>query len=369
MEGVVGQRGVGESLARGVRSGRLAHALLFTGDEGVGKLATALWLAQLLLCERGGDGPCGECGDCRRVEKLVHPDLHFSFPFLRRSTSTTADDYLQQWRELLGNGTYFGFDDWLRVMGDEGKNALITEAEADNVLHKLGLTSFEGGRKVLIIWLAERMNDAAANNLLKMVEEPPSGTYIIMIANDTRGILPTIMSRLQQVRFPRIEENEIEDALRKLNALEESTARDVAHVAQGSYLRALRMINTRSNGEEFFNRFVTLMRKAYGRDLSGLDEWCGDLSRWSREKLRLFWHYCQHMVRESFIYNFHIPALNFMGEKETQFVSRFAPFINERNVRAISNLLGQAEADVLGNVSQKILLFDMAMNMIRLIRR
>lgn len=369
MQGVVGQREIGERLRKAVGRGRLAHALLFVGEEGTGKLATALWLGRLLLCRQGGDEPCGKCGACHRAAGLCHPDLHFSYPFVKRGASTVAADYLVAWRELLVGGAYFGFDDWLRVMGDEGKQALISEPEADAVLHYLGLTAFEGGRKVVIMWMAERMNSAAANNLLKMLEEPPADTFIIMIANDTRQMLPTILSRTQQIRFPRLSCSDIEEALMERNGLEAASARDVARQAAGSYLRALRIINVDSRGEEFFRRFVELMRMAWGRNVGGLETWSVELAGWSRERLRAFWQYCGRMVRESFVYNFHRPELNYMSERETEFVSRFAPFVNERNVWAISSMIGQAEVEIAGNVSPKGLLFDLAMNMIIQIRK
>lgn len=367
---VIGQQDVKERLLRQVQENRVPHAMLFTGPEGCGKLAMAVAFANYLLCQNPHDGDsCGTCPACRQIAKMGHPDLHFSFPFIKGEKTTTCQTYIQEWKEFVKNGFYFGMDDWINAMGPTNKQAVITEAEADSILDQLSIASFSGGYKVMIIWLPERLNDPAANNLLKMLEEPAAKTVFILVSNDTTPILSTILSRTQHVEFPRLKSDDIAQALQERNGLDRDMAVQVARTSAGSYLNALRYININNDSDTYFDEFVNLMRKAYSRDLPGLQRWTDDVAKWGREKQKSFLSYCQNMLRENFIYNFQLPELNFMTDKESAFAKKFSRFINERNIVEFSEAFTRAQRDVEQNVNPRTLFFDFALKTIILIRK
>lgn len=368
---VIGQEDVRQLLLGQVREDRLPHALLFHGPAGCGKMAMALAFAQYLLCQHPtSDGQaCGTCSACRQVEKFAHPDLHFSFPIVLNKDTPTCDYFYKEWRMMLSQSPYFGHDDWLNFMGKNEKNTLINDAEGDRIINQMSLAAYAGGYKIMIIWLPERMNDSAANNLLKNLEEPAPKTVYILVSNDITPILPTIISRTQRIAFPPLPLSVLADALVKRNGLERETATQIARISAGSYLKALQYIQVGNNANEFFDLFTQLMRMAYTRDLVGLRRWCDEVTEWGRERQKAFLGYCQNMIRENFIYNFKRGELNFMSEKETQFAVKFSRFVNERNVKGFVEQLSQAQRDIEHNVYSKTVFFDLALKVTVLVRR
>lgn len=367
---VIGQENVKTLLRREVAENRVPHAMLFSGPEGAGKLSMAVAFANYLLCRRpDGEEPCGHCPSCRQIARLGHPDLHFSFPFIKKSESTTSETYMAEWKRFVADGYYFGLSDWLEAMGADTKQAVITDGEADRILDQLSVASYEGGYKVMIVWLPERMNDAAANNLLKMLEEPTPMTVFILVSNDTSTLLSTILSRTQLVEFPRLTNEEIAEALIVRRGLDRAGAMEVARVSGGSYLNALKYITSGNADDTYFDVFVRLMRMAYGRDVKGLKKWSEEVAAWGREKQKSFLAYGQNMLRENFMYNFHQPELNFMTEREAGFAHKFARFMNERNIFGFVEVFSQAQRDIEQNVNGKTVFFDFALKAIVLIRR
>ena len=367
---VIGQSIVKNRLIRQYREGRGPHALLLSGPEGCGKLAMAWSLAGYLLCRQPGDeDACGVCPACRRVKKLGHPDLHFSFPVIRKSESTTCNDYLEEWSRMLQQGAYFGLSDWIDQISSEAKSPIIPDAEGDNILNQMMVTSYEGGYKVLVMWLPERMTSSAANNLLKFLEEPTPKTVAILVSDHPDQILPTILSRTQQVEMFRLSDAEVAEALESRNGLDTSTARQVARIAGGSYLAALRYIQIDNATDEFFEQFVALMRMAYARDVMGLQRWTDKISAWNRERQKMFLGYAQNMIRENFVYNFRRPELNYMNDREAAFALKFAKFINERNVVGFMEELGHVQKDIEQNVNARTVFFDAALRITILLRK
>ena len=367
---VVGQEEVKRRLIQQVEEGRQPHSLLLSGPQGCGKFALAVALGNYLLCQnRNGTDACGECPACRQVRKFEHPDLHFSFPYIKKGDSTVCEDYLPEWRLMIREGFYFDLDDWLDKMEAGNKQAKIFEKESDSILDKLSIASYEGGYKVMIIWLPERLHEAAANNLLKFLEEPTPKTAFILVSENVARILPTIVSRSQQIEVSRLNQDVLTRALTERNGLDSETARMTARTANGSYLRALKHIHINDVNKEYFDLFVSLMRMAYMRDLAGLQKWSDGIAAWVRDRQKSFMHYAQNMLRENFIYNFNRPELNFMTEKESAFASKFARFINERNVVELMEEMTRTERDIEQNVNAKTALFNFTLRVIVLIRR
>lgn len=367
---VIGQEETKKRLIKQVQEGRQPHALLLTGPAGCGKLAMAAALGNYLLCQnKGNEDSCGECPACKQMKKSGHPDLHYSFPYIKKNESTTCEDYLPEWKIMIREGFYFDIDDWLDKMEAGNKQAKIFEKESDNILEQLGISAYEGGYKVMIIWLPERLHENAASNLLKFLEEPTPMTSFILVTEDVAKVMPTIVSRSQQVELGRLSTEVIARALEERNGLDKETARVTARLANGSYLNALKHIHINDVNKEYFELFVNLMRMAYARNLVGLQKWADSMASWVRDRQISFLNYAQNMVRENFIYNFHRPELNYMTEKESAFASKFARFINERNVVGFMEEMTRAQRDLEQNVNAKTVLFNFILKVTILIRR
>lgn len=367
---IIGQETVKQRLRLEVREGRVPHAQLFAGPEGTGALPLAIAYARFLLCtRRGEEEACGTCPSCVKLNKLAHPDLHFVFPVVKRKGGgdTVSDDYIREWRELAISTPYFGMNHWLDAMGAENQQAQIFVKESDELVRKLSLKSSEGGYKVVIIWLPEKMKVECANKLLKLLEEPPAQTVFLLVSEEPDRILPTILSRTQRINVPRLEDAEIAEALKVRFGLQDTDAAETARLAEGSYLQALEIIHLSEDTQLFFGLFVSLMRLAYQRKVKEMREWSDTVAAMGRERQKDFLTYCQRMVRESFVSNFHRKEMNYMNREEENFTIRFAPFINERNVMGITDELAEAQTHIEQNVNPRMVFFDFALKMIVLL--
>lgn len=371
-DNIIGQQATKEHLLQMVREDRLPHALMLCGKPGVGKLPLALAFAHYLLCSNPHDGqPCGTCPDCRMLHQWAHPDLHFSFPVYKSKNTDhpVSDDYLPQWREQLESNVYFDLEQWLADIKAENQQVVHYVTESDALQKKLAIKSSQGGRRVVIIWLPERMQPQMANKLLKLIEEPPTHTCFILVSNDPDMVLGTIQSRVQRINVPTPTEEEIAQALIQRHNVEPSRAQTLAHVAQGNYTLAVRRLESESEEQQFFELFVRLMRSTYARKIKDMHAWAQEMSAPGRERQKRFLGYCQRLIRENFIYNFHTPEMSYLTPEEEAFSTRFAPFINERNVIGIMDELSDAERDIEQNVSARMVFFDLALKMTMLIKQ
>ena len=366
---IIGQEEAKQRLIKEAKEGKIAHARLFCGNEGTGKLPLAIAYARYLSCEHPLENDaCGTCPSCIKYNKLAHPDLHFVFPVIKKKNKdTVSDDYLTEWRELLTSTPYFNLNIWLREMGAENQQAQIYVKESDEILRKLSLKSSQGGYKIMIIWLPEKMNIECSNKLLKLLEEPPLQTLFFLISEEPGTLLTTILSRTQQFNLPRIEESSIVDALIQMYGVQEKDALNIAHRSEGNFLKALESIHINEENQLFFELFVNLMRLSYQRKVREMKLWSENLAGMGRERQKHFLTFCQRMIRENFIYNFHQPELTYLSMEEQNFSNRFAPFVNERNVISIMNELNEAQRHIEQNVNAKMVFFDFALKMIVLL--
>ncbi len=368
---VIGQEEIKRHLTAEARTGRVPHARLFCGPAGCGKLAMAVAYAGYLLCQQPkGDERCGTCPSCVKMNKLVHPDLHFVYPVIKRKGSSgevVSDQYLSDWRALLVQTGYFGRNGWLQQMEAENQQAQIYTAECEQIQQKLTLKSVEGGRKVMIIWQPELMNVQGANKLLKLLEEPPADTLFLLVSDEPDKLLVTIQSRTQRVVFSKLTDEEVCKALQVHNGLDRVDAQRIARLSGGSYTKALEAIHVDRDSELFFELFASLMRLSYQRKIKEMMEWSEQVASWGRERQKSFLDYCQRLIRENFIYNFRQPDLNYLTAEEAQFSTRFARFVNERNVIGISDELAAAQRDIEQNVNPRMVFFDFALKMIVLL--
>lgn len=369
---VIGQEAAKQRLLQEAGEGRIPHAQLFCGPEGAGKLPLALAYAKYLCCTNPGpEGACGTCPSCVKWNKLVHPDVHFMFPIVKsaKGKKEVCDDYLADWRHLLMNNPYFALPHWLSAMGAENGQALIYARESDEITRKLSLKSVEGGYKITIIWLPEKMHEACANKLLKLLEEPPEKTLFLLVSEMPEQLLSTILSRTQRFSVPRIAEADIALALRDKYAVQSADADAIAHMANGSFVKALETISLNEENQLFFDLFVSLMRLAWQRKIRELKQWSEQVAGLGRERQKNFLDYCQRMIRENFIYNLHQSEMNYLTRPEENFAIRFAPFVNERNVVGIMEELSEAQLHIVQNVNPRMVFFDFALKMIMLLKQ
>lgn len=366
---IIGQKEAKQRLIREVKEGKIAHARLFCGPEGIGKLPLAIAYARYLSCSNPTEtDACGTCPNCIKFNKLAHPDLHFVFPVIKKkSKDAVSDDFISEWRELINQNPYFNLNMWLEEMGAENQQALIYVKESDEIIRKLSLKSSQGGYKIMIIWLPEKMNIECSNKLLKLLEEPPSQTVFLLVSEEPDTLLATIQSRTQRFNLYGIEEEDIVVRLQQQYGIQESDAISIAHRSEGNFLKALEEIHLNEENKIFFELFVNLMRLSYQRKIREMKQWSETLAAMGRERQKHFLTYCQRMIRENFIYNFHNPSLIYLNEEEKNFSSRFAPFINEYNVINIMYELSEAQRHIEQNVNARMVFFDFSLKMIVLL--
>ncbi len=379
---IIGQEAVKQQLRQSIREGRIPHAQLFTGISGIGKLQLVLAYAQYLNCpHRTDEDSCGQCPTCLQFEHLQHPDLHFVFPIVKTDAGDTCDAFLEPWREIILNNHYFDLDDWHAALGVETKQSMIYEKESGEILRKLSLKSYGDGYKVMIIWQPEKMNTATANKLLKLLEEPPAQTVFLLVSEHPEQLLSTILSRVQTIRIPRLETDIIAQALQQ-KGIDAVKATDIARIANGSYLAALKKADETDENQKELSDFIALFRDAYTvgvlkdpqkkfDSLKRLKEWSMSMAdaKVGRERQKHFLQYAQQQVRENYIRNMAQPELNYQLEAEREFSTKFAPFIHNGNVEAIMNQLDLAERQIEQNGNAKMIFFDLCLQMIVLIKK
>ena len=369
---VIGQQEAKQHLLKMVHEGRVPHALMITGQEGSGAMPLALALARHLLCEHPReDGPCQTCASCRMTADWAHPDLHFSFPvFKAKSTDKpTSVDYMPQWREQLQQSIYFDAEMWLADIKAGNQQMTYYVQESDRLQQCLSLKSSQGGYKVAVVWLAERMNEESANKILKTLEEPAPDTVFILVVEQPERLLETILSRVQRIDVPPIGQESLAQALIRRRGLDEDTATRLARATEGNWIEAVEQLLPDSEQRQFLDLFVMLMRLVYKRDVKGMKGWSDAAAALGREKQKRMITYFLRMVREAFMSNFHDPRLTYMTREEEDFVTRFGQYINEDNVIEMTALWELALRDIAQNTNQKIVFYDTSLRLTSLLAR
>lgn len=373
---VIGHDDAKERLKAMVAEGHLPHALLFCGPKGCGKMALAMAFASYLLCQShtADDDCCGKCLQCAMLRKWAHPDLHFTYPTIKPPGSSSdykpvSDDFAREWHELLADGPYFTLEQWLERIGTVNQQAIITVKESDEISHKLSIKSSQGGYKISLIWLPERMNAESANKLLKLIEEPPSHTVFLLVSEAPDMLLETIRSRTQRFELRRIDTASIEQALVSRRGIDTEAAHRIARISDGSWMQALDALDAESENNQFLADFIQMNRMSFTRNVRGMTDWAIMVSGYGREKQKRMLAYFLRMLRESFVYNFHLPDLTYMTMEEEQFVKRYARFVNEANIIDLSELMTTAQYDIGRNANPKIVFFDVALQVTVLLKR
>lgn len=367
---VIGQQDAKNRLSQMIEEQRIPHALMLCGPKGCGKMAMAMALSATLLRQGHENSANTEA----MLKTWDHPDLHFTYPVIKPTGTSsdhkmTSDDFSREWHDMIVKSSYFSIEHWLEEMKAENQQAIIFEAESDLITHNLSLKSSQGGWKICLIWLPERMNITCANKILKILEEPPQQTVFIMVCEEPEKLLDTIRSRVQRIDLKRIADSDIEEALVNRRLIDADTAKRIARIANGSWLRALEQMEANSENAEMLEWFKNLMRLAYMRNVKGMKAWSETIAATGREKQLRAITYFSRMIRENFMYNFQLPQLNYMSQEEEAFAKNFAKFVNEANVIEISELFQKARREIAQNGNAKIIFFDVALQMIVLLIR
>ena len=355
-----------------VADGRVPHALLLHGPAGSGKFMLARAFAQYIHCEHPTpDGePCGECPACVQHRTFNHVDTLYVFPVVKtdKLKEPVSADYIGEFRDFMTSSPYMDFDKWAFSFDKKNAQPIIYVYESAALERRLSVSATASKYKIVIMWLPEKMNEQAANKLLKLIEEPYPGTLFILVSNDASAILPTIRSRCRPVEVTRLDDATVAGYLTGRLAMDPQDAMASAHIAGGDINAALRTVDATSVSRMFFDYFVQLMRLAYQRDVKGLKQWSSDITSMGREQEVKFYGYCTRLIRENFIFNFNLPDITYMNRTESQFSQRFARFITERNAEDITRHMDLAARDIAGNANGKIVNFDFAIKMIILIK-
>lgn len=376
---IFGQEHIKNHLTYSVDNGRIPHAQLFVGPEGSGTLPAAIAYAQYILCTNKNSENTGGNDSCNlKFENFSHPDLHFAFPVASNDkvkSHPVSNHFMEEWRQLLKDQPYGNLFDWYKLIGIDNKQGQIGVDEAQDIVKSLSLKSYEGGYKLMIIWMAEKMNASAANKLLKLIEEPPNKTVFVLIAEDEGQIINTIRSRCQVLHFPPLAEAVIKDALIQNYQLEDTVALKIAHQANGNYNKAADLVYQDSEDLQFEEWFVFWIRAAFKakgnksaiHDLIG---WSEEIAKTGRETQKQFLLFCIDFFRQALLLNYNAPELVFMDTKSKNFkLENFAPFVNESNILDISNELQDAIYHIERNGNSKIILTDLSIKLTRLLHK
>ncbi len=371
---IPGQKEIKESLVHTVREGRISHAQMFHGPEGSGKLALALAYAQYISCtDQQDEDSCGKCASCIKYAKLVHPDLHFVFPATSPSTTksdeTPVEKALEKWREIIIENPFFDQYQWYDRIGIENKQGMIGVKESAEIIRKLNLKSYESDFKILIMWLPERMNATAANKLLKMIEEPPPGTVFILVSETPEEVLPTILSRTQMIKIPRLSDEDVRVALKSRLDISEDLIEDAVILANGNFNKALSSLMEDGQNRSNFEQFVSFMRICYAFSMVDLVEWVEEMSKTGREKQKMFLSYGLRMVRENFLVNTGHTKIAHMAKYENEWSIKFSRFINGKNIIDIYEELNLSYNHISANVNAKIVFLDAGLKIGKMLKR
>ena len=370
---VIGQEKIKQYLVNLVRENRLSHALLLLGPEGCGNLPLAIAFAQYINCEnRTSEDSCGICKSCNKFNKLIHPDLHFVFPVASTSsvgTNPVSNDFLKSWRELVLANPYFSPNQWYEYIGLENKQGIISKNESYDIIKKLNLKTFEAEFKIMIIWLPEKMNAASANKLLKILEEPPEKTLFLFVSENSGPILPTILSRLQLIKIPKIDKNSMSQALEEKFGLPAREAANIAQIADGNYVKAIQISQNQGETQYNLGKFTLLMRYCFNNNVIDVLNLVDEIATIGREKQKSFLAYSLRLMRENLILNQGLDKIAHLDEPELNFSKNFSPFVNLQNVFKIYEELNNAYYHIEANGYNKLVFFDLSLKLMKLIKR
>lgn len=371
---VIGQEAVKQRLISSVQKNHVPHAQLFLGPAGCGKLPLALAYAQYILCpNRTETDSCGVCPTCQKMQKLVHPDLHFVVPTAttkKIKSNPESDLFMEEWREyVFQNQGYVDTSSWYTFLDVENKQGYMSVRDAASLLRKLSMKSYEGEYKIAIIWMAEKMRVDTANKLLKLLEEPPEKTVFLLIAEDQEELLATIKSRTALVKIPAIANDKIEMALFERLGCTAQQAHDAAMISEGNWLNACHSVQESEDRKFFFTTFQQWMRLCFRAAYSELIDFSNNARSLGREKQKELLDYGLRIIRNSLLFDNGLAEIVMLPDDEKQFNAKFAPFVNPANLAQIAELFEEAIRQIERNGYAPLIFTDVSFKMVALLKK
>ena len=370
---IPGNRFIKKQLVSTVKNGRVSHAQLFTGNSGSAKLAIAIAYARFLNCSKKlADDSCGTCLSCIKYNTLSHPDLHLIFPVLKLGGNKVniSDNFVNAWRNFIMKNIYGSLDDWINTFGKEnktGEKGTIYKDEVIAIHKKIALKNFESHYRVILIWMPEQMDAKTSNKLLKLFEEPPSGTIFLLVSENPKKMLTTIISRLQEIKINDFSSKDLFSFFKK-NNLSPERIMELKNLADSDLGKMIQFLEDDIKEYDSFDDFALWMRITYKKDILSISKWVDSISNKGRKNQKLFLSYAIKIVRECLIFNFTSNKLLKTNEKEFDFISKFAPFIHEENSINIFEEIDRSINAIDRNANAKILFFELSLQMIKLLK-
>ena len=371
---VIGHQSLKRHLAESVDRGRVSHAQLFCGEAGAGTLPLAIAYAQYLNCENRTDGDsCGRCRSCLQIEQLAHPDLHFVFPVNKQGKKSgevvLSADFMPLWRDMVAStGGYFTRQQWYDRL-DLGKTlqGMINAKEADEIIRRLSFKSFESEYKIMLVWMPETMNVEAANKILKILEEPWEKTIFLLVCERKDLLLPTIISRTQEVGVQRLSVEE----LLPLTQGDDEQRRNMARLSGGDVIELRRLMGGEEDGvrEESFSLFCSLMRLSYNDKNLELIDWADEVAQLTREQQRAMLIHAARLLRESYMLHAGLGSISYLWGEEAKFCRNFAPFIGNQNIEVLIAEIETAMRQITQNGNARIVFTHFALAVSKQINR
>lgn len=364
---IVGHQQLKERLIGTIDENRVSHAQLFLGPEGSGSLALALAYAQYLNCQNKQESDsCGRCSSCIKYEKLIHPDLHFSFPFFAKRKEETAASYMEEWRAAFLNNPYMGLTHWRNQLEVENKQANINIAEAHDIIKKLSLKPFEAEYKVLLMWLPEYL-DTQGNALLKLIEEPPAKTLFLLVSENRDKILNTLISRTQLIKVPKLTHDELCRYLIEEKKIDSARANEITFIADGNLQSALDQLGEENNTN--FDLMIRWLRRIVTDSGHQIVDICdNEISKLGRENQKLFLIYTINMFRQIILLNQAMDELVFLQGEERAFVKKFSEITSLEKLQTAIELFEKTHYSVERNANPKILFLDLSLQLVLLFK-
>ncbi len=361
---VIGHSDLKGRLIQKVAGKRTGHAMLLLGPEDSGALALGLGFARYVLCrDRGAEDACGKCPSCLKLDKLAHPDLHFFFPTApnqEHKMNASSRLFMKSWREALLSNPYISWTDWLEQMGIENKQAIINTEDCNDIIRVLGMKSYESPYRIIFIYMLEKLYHAAAPKLLKVLEEPPGNTLFIMVSENKDRIINTILSRTHITRVPLPSEKDVYLGLKEKFGLDDKKAQQISFITGGSVTEALKLCRNDEDLLADFDTFREWMRACFKNDTGMILKWIENTVRSGRENQKAFFQYGLKIFRMCLYHNYNTTGLIRLEDEEREFIGKFAPFVNHRNILRIVEEFNQAIMHLERNANSRILFADLS---------
>jgi DNA polymerase-3 subunit delta' len=377
---ILGQDHIKNYLITTANAGRIPHAQLFIGPEGSGTLPMAIAYAQYILCSNtDGENNTGKSACNLKFDNYSHPDMHFVYPITAtddvKGDNVVSANFLEHWRSFLKENPYASLFDWYKKLEIPKKQGIISVKESAAINKNLSLKAYEGGYKVMIIWMADKMRTDAANKLLKLLEEPPEKTVFILISESIDDLLQTIISRCQVVDFLALPEQVITDKLISKHQVDANLAKKIAHQSEGNYNKALHLLHKDDDDsifEEWFINWVRAAFKARGNAsvISDLIVWSTTIAKEGRETQKNFLQFCIQFFRQALLLNYQTKDLVYLEPNFENFkLEKFAPFIHGNNILDIFKELEDAIYHIERNGNSNVILTDLSIKLTRLLHK